>query len=164
MYFSLSHIGEGNGNPLQCSCLENLRDGGAWWAAVYGVAQSRTRLKRRQQQQQGRNRLSVRFPRLGREPWKVGYDHEKDGSFNTAHIERCLTYTCTHRDINLQENTIFRKLVLCRGGHAVSYRAFWNLVGKLWYLHDWMGNKLGCRTTYKVQEASSTPGLDARVL
>ena len=38
-------IGEGNGNPLQCSCLENPRDGGAWWAAVYGVAQSRTRLK-----------------------------------------------------------------------------------------------------------------------
>ena len=45
-YFSLSCIGEGNGNPLQCSCLENPRDGGAWWAAVYGVAQSRTRLKR----------------------------------------------------------------------------------------------------------------------
>ena len=44
-HFSLSCIGEGNGNPLQCSYLENLRDGGAWWAAVYGVAQSRTRLK-----------------------------------------------------------------------------------------------------------------------
>ena len=44
--FSLSRIGEGNGNPLQCSCLENPRDGGAWWAAVYGVAQSRTRLRR----------------------------------------------------------------------------------------------------------------------
>ena len=45
-HFSLSSTGEGNGNPLQCSCLENPRDGGAWWAAVYGVAQSRTRLKR----------------------------------------------------------------------------------------------------------------------
>ena len=45
-HFSLSCIGEGNGNPLQCSWLENPRDGGAWWAAVYGVAQSRTRLKR----------------------------------------------------------------------------------------------------------------------
>ena len=43
--FSLSCIGEGNGNPLQCSCLENPRDDGAWWAAIYGVAQSRTRLK-----------------------------------------------------------------------------------------------------------------------
>ena len=44
-YFSLSCIGEGNGTPLQCSCLENPRDGGAWWAVVYGVAQSWTRLK-----------------------------------------------------------------------------------------------------------------------
>jgi len=43
---SLSCIGEGNGNPLQCSCLEKPRDGGAWWAAVYGVAQSWTRLNR----------------------------------------------------------------------------------------------------------------------
>ena len=45
-HFSPSWIGEGNGNPLQCSCLENLRDGRAWWAAIYGVTQSRTRLKR----------------------------------------------------------------------------------------------------------------------
>ena len=44
-HFSLSCIGEGNGNPLQCSCLENPREGEAWWAAVYGVAESRTRLK-----------------------------------------------------------------------------------------------------------------------
>ena len=44
-HFSLSCIGEGNGNPLQCSCLEKPRDGGAWWAAVYGASQSRTRLK-----------------------------------------------------------------------------------------------------------------------
>ena len=45
-HFSLSCIGEGNGNPPQCSCLENPRDGGAWWASVYGVAQSWTQLKR----------------------------------------------------------------------------------------------------------------------
>ena len=45
-HFSLSCIGEGNGIPLQCSCLENPRDGGAWWAAVYGVAQNQTRLRR----------------------------------------------------------------------------------------------------------------------
>ena len=44
-HFSLSCIGEGNGNPLQCSCLENPRDGGAWWAVIYGVTQSRTWLK-----------------------------------------------------------------------------------------------------------------------
>ena len=46
LHFSLSCIGEGNGDPLQCSCLENPRDGGAWWAALYGVAQSQTGLKR----------------------------------------------------------------------------------------------------------------------
>ena len=45
-HFSLSYIGEGNGNPLQCSFLENPRDRGAWWADIYGVAQSQTRLKR----------------------------------------------------------------------------------------------------------------------
>ena len=45
-HFSLSSIGEVNGHPLQCSCLENPRDGAAWWGAVYGVAQSWTRLKR----------------------------------------------------------------------------------------------------------------------
>ena len=45
-HFSLSCTGEGNGNPLQCSCLEAPRDRGAWWAAVYGVAKSQTRLKR----------------------------------------------------------------------------------------------------------------------
>ena len=44
-WYFLILVGEGNGTPLQCSCLENPRDGGAWWAAVYGVAQSRTRLK-----------------------------------------------------------------------------------------------------------------------
>ena len=51
-HFSLSCAGEGNGNPLQCSCLENSRDRGAWWTAVYGVAWSRTQLKRLKQQQQ----------------------------------------------------------------------------------------------------------------
>ena len=45
-HFSLSCIGQGNGSPLQCSCLENPRDSGAWWAAVYGVTQSWTELKR----------------------------------------------------------------------------------------------------------------------
>ena len=54
-HFSLSCFGEGNGNPLQCSCVENPRDGGAWWAAVYGVAQSRIWLKQQQQQQHSRS-------------------------------------------------------------------------------------------------------------
>ena len=53
-HFSSSCIGEGNGKPLQCSCLENPRDSGAWWAAVYGVAQSRTQLKRLSSSSRGR--------------------------------------------------------------------------------------------------------------
>ena len=56
--FSLSCIGEGNGNPLQCSCLENPRDGGAWWAALSGVAQSRTRLKRLSSSSSSRSSLN----------------------------------------------------------------------------------------------------------
>ena len=58
----LSCIGEGNGNPLQCSCLENPRDGGAWWAVIYGVTQSRTRLKRQQQQQEDTTLLELGRP------------------------------------------------------------------------------------------------------
>ena len=60
-HFSLSCIGEGNGNPLQCSCLENPRDGGAWWAAVYGVTQSRTRLKRLSSTANMDNNLSISY-------------------------------------------------------------------------------------------------------
>ena len=55
-HFSLSCIGEGNGNPLQCSCLENPRDTGAWWDAIYGVAQSRTRLKRLSSSKENRHK------------------------------------------------------------------------------------------------------------
>ena len=58
---SLSCIGEGNGNPLQCSCLENPRDGGTWRAAVYGVAQSRTRLKRLSSGSSSNRHYSVQF-------------------------------------------------------------------------------------------------------
>ena len=61
--FSLSCIGEGNGNPIQCSCLENPRDGGAWWVAVSGVAQSWTRLKRLSSSSSKYHFLSV-FPNM----------------------------------------------------------------------------------------------------
>ena len=57
-HFSLLCIGEGNGNPLQCSCLENPKDGGAWWAAVSGVAQSQTRLKRLSSSSSSSSKLS----------------------------------------------------------------------------------------------------------
>ena len=61
-HFSLSCIGAGNGNPLQCCCLENSRDGGAWWAAAYGVAQSRTRLKRLSSSSSSVHQSNFRFP------------------------------------------------------------------------------------------------------
>ena len=61
-HFSLSRIGEGNGHPLPCSCLENPRDGGAWWAAVYGVAQSLTRLKRLSSNSSSSSSVAVLFP------------------------------------------------------------------------------------------------------
>ena len=68
-HFSLSHIGEGNGNPLQCSCLENPRDREAWWAAVSGVAQSRTRLKRLSSSSSSRGLMDV-SPNCGyKMPW-----------------------------------------------------------------------------------------------
>ena len=79
-HFSLSCIGEGNGNPLQYSCLETPRDGGAWWAAVYGVAQSRTRLKR----------LSSRFVFCFIEVWF----HFSLMSNNVEHIFMCSFPTC----------------------------------------------------------------------
>ena len=104
-HFSLSCIGEGNGNPLQCSCLENPRDGGAWWAAVCGVAQSWTRLKQLSSivvakseiqrcggkkwvwLQQGNMRASVRLKVLSILPVKV--IHEPD--------DEHLVHTCTDR-------------------------------------------------------------------
>ena len=70
-HFSLSCNGEGNGTPLQCSCLENPRDGRAWWAAVYGVAQSRTRLKRLS------SSSSIEFPRFDSCVRKISWRRDK---------------------------------------------------------------------------------------
>ena len=69
-----SRIGEGNGNPLQCSCLENPRDGGAWWAAVSGVAQSRTRLKRLSSSSSSSNQAQKLFAEFNMNPG--GYKSE----------------------------------------------------------------------------------------
>ena len=94
-HFSLSCIGEGNGNPLQCSCLENPRDRGAWWATVYAVAQSRIRLKRlrssrkgsllhrregRKQVKEGRGRQGEREEKKERERENVKASLEQQGS------------------------------------------------------------------------------------
>ena len=76
--FSLSCIGEGNGNPLQYSCLEDPRDGGTWWAAIYGVAQSWTRLKRLSSSSNGDLKENTHQP-LG---WGTGS--------NASYLENCL--------------------------------------------------------------------------
>ena len=80
-YLSILHTGEGNGNPLQCSCLENPRDRGAWWAAISGVTQSRTRLKRLSSSSMLHTCLSVyvicahllNCAQLFVTPWTVGH-------------------------------------------------------------------------------------------
>ena len=69
-HFSLWCTGEGNGNPLQCSCLENPRGSGAWWAAVYGVERSRTQLKWLSSSSSSRA-LSIRKPELNKLPWWI---------------------------------------------------------------------------------------------
>ena len=80
-HFSLSCIGEGNGNPLQCSCLENPRDEGAWWAAVYGVAQSRTRLKRLSGSSSSSGELTEKAMALHSRTlaWKIPWTEEPGG-------------------------------------------------------------------------------------
>ena len=70
-HFSLSCIGEGNGNPLQYSCLENPRDGGSWWAAVYGVAQSQTQLKQLSSSSSVQSEKRSHFEYLSREGFNV---------------------------------------------------------------------------------------------
>ena len=82
-HFSLSCIGEGNGNPLQCSCLENPRDGGAWWAAVYGVAQSRTRLMRLSSSS---SRLATHFSLMTPEARDSGVPSIDHGDKSENHI------------------------------------------------------------------------------
>ena len=67
-HVSLSCLGEGNGNPLQCSCLENPRDGGAWLAAISGVAQSRTRLKRLSSSSSKKWKVKVRITSTFKNP------------------------------------------------------------------------------------------------
>ena len=80
-HFSLSCIGEGNGSPLQCPCLENPRDKGAWWAAIYGVTQSRTRLMGLSRWLRGKESaasagdLSSIHPWVRKIPWRRKWQH-----------------------------------------------------------------------------------------
>ena len=79
-HFSLSCIGEGNGNPLQYSCLENPRDAGAWWAAINGVAQSQTRLKRLSSSSNRHHVTKKRHYFVNKGPSSQGY------GFSSSHV------------------------------------------------------------------------------
>ena len=97
-HFSLSYIGEGNGNPLQCSCLENPRNGGAWWAAVYGVAQSWTRLKRLSSSSMAESEEEVKSLSI-----KVKEESEKVGlKLNIQKIKIMASGPITSREIDGQ--------------------------------------------------------------
>ena len=87
--FSLSYIGEGNGNPFHCSCLENPRDGGAWWAAVYGVTQSLTRLKWLSSSSSKHPNIHVTKVPVGEEVKKLFFQ-----LCNIAIIEHCVSLRC----------------------------------------------------------------------
>ena len=97
---SLSRIGQGNGNPLQCSCLENPRDGGVWWAAVYGVTQSQTQLKWLSSSSSA-NQTQIRFPEKKKQQVPQDLDFLKKILENTPEkttpidVEMKLQHKCT---------------------------------------------------------------------
>ena len=97
-HFSLSCIGEGNGNPFLCSCLENPRDGGAWWPAVYGVAQSRTRLKRLSSSSSSKGIEIIESVLLSL--WNYVRNQYRKILENNPHIFKC-NVTFTKRDLRL---------------------------------------------------------------
>ena len=112
-HFSLSCIGEGNGNPLKCSCLENPRERGAWWAAVCGVAQSQTWLKRLSSSSSSSvgQIWSVRWA-----PSCCWYSHNAQG-FSYYHNSSILTSLAICEAINSCETVSgknWKKPVLCR--------------------------------------------------
>ena len=104
-HFSLSCIGEGNGNPLQCSCLENPRDGGAWWAAIYGVAQSRTRLKRLSSSKEGIYVIRILLAKSLKR-YSPNLNHTK---IRNSFGSEILAYICT-----LQGDSAGKRLIILR--------------------------------------------------
>ena len=91
--FSLSCTGGGNGNPLQCSCLENPMDRGDWWAAIYGVAQSRTRLKRLSSSSSSKVRLSGKVSQEGMFELRPETEHSK-----WKKQQVCVGYLLMHKE------------------------------------------------------------------
>ena len=128
--FALSCTGEGNGNPLQCSCLENPGDGGAWWAAVYGVAQSRAQLK------QLSPRLNLSLLSLFHSQkiwWLFSKSLERCNYENPIHIRidffflqiRINSETCIFFFFFILMKTLFINATLPSSGQSVSSRLFY---------------------------------------
>ena len=108
---------EGNGNPLQCSCLENPRDGGAWWAAVYGVAQSRIRLKRLSIAQAYESKLFFKIYILPWYPKIHRYSFTKTLSLLTNYTKkkkkRCLITNCKNLRVDIASQHHIREGNYC---------------------------------------------------
>ena len=106
---------EGNGNPLQCSCLENPRDEGAWWAAVYGVAQSRTRTEGRPQRTQGEDG-HPQAKEKGREqtlpPWPPTAPANTLTSPRPSSLQNC-----EGKEISIVQSPCVRSFVTAAGRH-----------------------------------------------
>ena len=139
-HFSLSCIGEGNGNPLQCSCLENPRDGRAWWAAIYGVAQSWTRLK------QLRSTSNVFIPMV---QW-VEIRQKKKKSFPKLSLKKsrysCLKSCCLKRQASNFSTLLGTDLFSLVTGEAGGHYS-WHSLSGLFQLRVFL------------EEASAEPGL-----
>ena len=116
-HFSLSCIGEGNGNPLQCSCLENPRDRAAWWAAVSGVSQSWTRLKRLSSSSSSRRRNN---PQAARIPMDF---RGKSGAFSSVQ------FSCSVMSDSLQPHGLQQTRSPCTSSTP---RAYSNLCPSSW--------------------------------
>ena len=137
-HFPLSHIGEENGNPLRCSCLENPRDGGAWWAAIYGVAQGWTRLKWLSSSSSNiYSSEKAMGPHSSTLAWKIPWIEEpcrlqSTGSWRVGHdwVTSLLLFTFMHWKRSWQPTPVFlpgesqgwRSLVGCHlWGHRVGH-------------------------------------------
>ena len=115
-HFSLLCIGEGNGNLLQYSCLENPRDRGAWWAAVYGVTQSRTRLKRLSGSSSSVYMfLPEQRSLAGYSPWSHK-ESEKNRTRTQQHTNQ--VYICQSQPASFQKETETQKQITCIISHC----------------------------------------------
>ena len=133
-HFSLSCIGEGNGNPLHCSCLENPRDGGAWWTAVYGVAQSWTRLKQLSSSSSTDTHADLKlWSYVGnsyweyREGWKKEIPERDSGQLSTQKLASQGKFSNGHPKHASPIWPVFGALFL----NAFYYRAFYSRSGAL---------------------------------